>query len=278
MSTLNPIKLINLNLIDNNARHLMVFIDSSSAIEDIIIEELKRFATDVQKKDPRKFEFLNGIKRKEDYVKVLFQIEMMIKEGYTLVLKNMDEIYGCLFDLFNQSYIDNGDTKLCHMFINNQSRKITVHDDFKCIILMEPEDSQSKLIGSEKKQVPPFLNRFEKHRLEFKDLLEPQVIKRLEAEVNTYFPEKDEKTTLKYQKLIHNLSKDLIYSKGIKNNDLLNSKFDEKLTLGKYYSELFTWMGEMSSKPNDEMNNELSRRVTRNDQPFLRKLYLRRSL
>jgi hypothetical protein len=256
MSSINPIKLINLNLIDNNARHLMVFIDSSSAIEDIVIEELKRFATDVQKKDPSKFEFLNGIKRKEDYVKVLFQIEMMIKEGYTLVLKNMDEIYGCLFDLFNQSYIDNGDTKLCHMFINNQSRKITVHDDFKCIILMEPEDSQSKLIGVEKKQIPPFLNRFEKHLLEFKDLLEPHVIQRLEEEVEHYFPEKDLKTTFKYQKLIHNLSKDLIYSKGLQNNDLVNSKFDEKLTLRKYYSELFTWMGEIDASHNDEEKSE----------------------
>ena len=84
-----------------------------------------------------------------------------------LVLKNLDIIYPSLFGLFNQYFGTssiNPEVKYCRIsngLINNL--RAEVNYKFKIVVLIDKEDSYY--------QDPPFLNRFEKHYLDFDTLL-----------------------------------------------------------------------------------------------------------
>ena len=59
-----------------------------------------------------------------------------ITQGKWLILKDLEDIYTSLYDLFNQSYTKSGDKKFCKISMGSLSNKCSVHKNFKCIILI----------------------------------------------------------------------------------------------------------------------------------------------
>jgi hypothetical protein len=274
----NSLDLIYQNLIDKEARHLMIFSEALE-IEEMVVTEIKKFLRAAKKEsEQERFVFLNNSRGKEDLQNIFYRLQVYAKEGYTLVMKNLDTIYPCLYDLLNQNYLASDEAdgpKGCYLFNDHAKHKVTVHKDFKCILLMEREDSTLKNFDFEKKQQPPFLNRFEKHLVLYEDLIkDSEQLDSIQEQVDKLLGENKRINEI-YQpcQLIHNLSKELIYSRGMSRSVVLKQMkmfSSNKNSLRAYYHRKFDVDsssdnsmnedgGEEENDP-DEMEGEMKRR------------------
>lgn len=164
------LKLIQDNLQDRSARHLMLITNHDSAIS--ILEQSLR----LHQKDPV---IIFGSQFEEDQseqysYRILSRIILCMESGRVLILKDLDHIYGSLYDMLNQNYTIVGKKKNCRIALGAFSNPMChVHDDFRCIILTEETNVDFT--------DPPFLNRFEKQLLTFDDILSPRHQRLLEA-------------------------------------------------------------------------------------------------
>jgi hypothetical protein len=240
---MSSIDLIFQNMIDNESRHLMVFCETQD-IEELIVGEIRRFEANVKGKDPVKFVQLRNTRGSEDLHHLFVNMQMYIKQGYTVVMKDLDIIYGCLYDLLNQNYTVYENRKSCNLFFDNTKHKVTVDPEFKCIILVEDECKLSKKLGIEKRQQPPFLNRFEKHRVTYDDLIQNKAelasIRKMEYQLLNMDKRDLKKEFYPPCKMLHNLSKELVYSRGLNPQAWTKrmSNSNRRATIKEYYAEL----------------------------------------
>ena len=82
-----------------------------------------------------------------------------------LILRELDIIYPSLFDLFNQNFTCMGDKKFARIAFEYAKISSEVNPNFRVIIIV------NHIKIEELKLDPPFLNRFEKHIINFKMLL-----------------------------------------------------------------------------------------------------------
>ncbi|CAB4467000.1 unnamed protein product [Rhizophagus irregularis] len=158
--------LINANLEDKDARHLMV-IGKSDSIVNLLNYQLRKKGL-----DPVVILGSQFPEDQDDYsYSVLNRIMMCVETGRPLILTDLEIIYGNLYDLWNQNYIVVGseeDPKFyARVALGAYSNPLLyVAPTFKCILVMD----ESKL----EKADPPLLNRFEKQRITMNDALMPQ--------------------------------------------------------------------------------------------------------
>ena len=89
-----------------------------------------------------------------------------MKKSNILVLKDLEIVYPSLYELFNRNFIEANGKKYTYL---GKSQTITlVNEEFKVIVCVDKE----KII----KQDPPFLNRFEKHIISIKNILDEKYI------------------------------------------------------------------------------------------------------
>ncbi|UZO24840.1 uncharacterized protein OCT59_017134 [Rhizophagus irregularis] len=156
-------KLIDSNLDDSDARHLMV-IGKSDSIVNLLTYHLKR-----RNLDPVVIlgsQFPND--QDDYYYSVLNKITLCIKTGRPLILTDLKMIYGNLYDLWNQNYViieNDGNAKYFTRITLGACDNPTlfVSSNFKCILVMDEMDLP--LAG------PPLLNRFEKQKVSIDDIL-----------------------------------------------------------------------------------------------------------
>ena len=111
-----------------------------------------------------------GSKFKEDQnsenytLKIIDKIHNQIDKNVILILKNLENIYPALYSLFNQNFTNVGGRNYARLAVGSYNTYSSlVNDKFKCIILVDKEQIQ--------KEESPFLNRFEKHIINYKYLL-----------------------------------------------------------------------------------------------------------
>lgn len=154
------LELVRENLSDPNARHLMLIGNGDSALNILVGE------TSIEPLVLVGSQFDNDVdEQSEQYrYKVLSKIILYMETGKTVVLKDLDSVYGSLYDLLNQSYTTVVNNMYCRVAHGpNASPLCLVHPRFRCIVLIE--HTVSTMVD------PPFLNRFEKQLLRFKDVL-----------------------------------------------------------------------------------------------------------
>ncbi|XP_053401074.1 uncharacterized protein LOC123550673 [Mercenaria mercenaria] len=155
-------ELITENIKDPIARHLML-ITTGESVLGIIEQKLKEIGCD------RK-EVIFGSQFEEDLTddynyRILSRIILCMEEGVVLILKDLESIYGSLYDMLNQNYTIIGKKKNCRVALGAYSNPIChVSDSFRCIVLTD----EKKLDLTD----PPFLNRFEKQYLRFFDIIQ----------------------------------------------------------------------------------------------------------
>ena len=158
------IERISENLQDKNARHLMIITTGDSALT--ILE---------QSLQDREYNVIFGSRFEDDSseeynYRILSKIILCMERGITLVLRDLDSIYGSLYDMLNQNYLIVGKKRNCRIALGAYSNPMCqVHEDFRCIVLVD----ERHIDYSD----PPFLNRFEKQRLNFTDILDGRQIK-----------------------------------------------------------------------------------------------------
>ena len=143
-----------------------------------------------------------------------------------LILRDLDIIYPSLYDLFNQNFTIMGDKRFARIAFEFSKISSEVHKYFHAIVIVTKTQIQNLKLD------PPFLNRFEKHIVNFKMLLDEidiEIAKRITEFIDIISSFGHEK------KLKINLEKSLINCKEhnieglifkIK-NDLKQNKIDE---------------------------------------------------
>ena len=166
----NVMKLMKENIDDQLARHLMCITsgDSALGLVERLLAEMNR--------DEKVMIF--GSQFEEDQTadynyRILSRIILCMEQGFVLILKDLENIYGSLYDMLNQNYTVIGKKKHCRVALGHYSNPIChVHDRFRCIVLVD----ESKVDYSD----PPFLNRFEKQYLRFTDTVNKEEARLIE--------------------------------------------------------------------------------------------------
>jgi len=153
--------IIKANIQDEQARHLMIITEGESVLG--ILEQ----KTDECGRKQR--ETIFGSQFKEDltddyHYRMLSKVILCMEQGMLLILKDLDGIYGSLYDMLNQNYTTIGKKNNCRVALGPYSNPFChVAEHFRCIVLVE-----SKRLNM---MDPPFLNRFEKQSLSIRDIM-----------------------------------------------------------------------------------------------------------
>jgi hypothetical protein len=172
------IKLVEQNITERNCRFLMLR-SEGDLVDTVILARLKK----IYKNDPHyknKIIDWRGVENQDNQIELLSTLKSYISLGYIVLMKNLDALYGSLYDLFNQKYMKLDDQEWCFLYYGESKQKVVVSPHFKCIVIQNTmsEASQDEI---EKKQPAPFLNRFEKFNVGISSLLDSDHIKRLIA-------------------------------------------------------------------------------------------------
>ncbi|CAB4010650.1 E3 ubiquitin- ligase RNF213, partial [Paramuricea clavata] len=153
-------QLIQKNLEDPHARHLMLITSGDSAI-GILKQSLAELGKETIMIYGSRFE--EDLSEEYNY-RILSRIILCMERECILILRDLESIYGSLYDMLNQNYAVVGNRKNCRVALGPYSNPMCqVNDGFRCIVLID----QHKVDYSD----PPFLNRFEKQVLRFSDVL-----------------------------------------------------------------------------------------------------------
>ena len=156
------------NMSDANSRYLLLITENylSQELLNYILEEICQ-----EKEIISKFYF--GSVFKLDKVNISYSNEILKKikyemeTGNILILKDLESVYPALYELFNQSYIYLDGKKFVYL---GESQSLSlVNDNFKVIVLVNKKQIEE--------QEPPFLNRFEKHIINYSNLLNEDLLK-----------------------------------------------------------------------------------------------------
>ena len=252
----NVLKCIEDNINDKTSRYLLLIVDNNMSHEllDYILEKINekkelslikkdnqkkgdikllnndRLSTEYKKDDFKKY--YTGSKFKADKNSLLYYNEMLnkIKEqmenGTILILKDLENIYPALYELFNQSFEYLPGKKF--VYLGESKSQAFVDDNFKVIVILEKSQIQN--------QEAPFLNRFEKHIFNYSVLLSEELINLSEEIYNVLTEEIYE--ILKKIKNPKNL---------INNNEKMNNNVDKESKKMKNHKDI--------NNNNENMNN-----------------------
>ncbi|KAF0475938.1 e3 ubiquitin-protein ligase [Gigaspora margarita] len=165
-------ELINANLDDEGARHLMV-IGKSDSIVSLLTYQLRS-----RNLDPVIILGSQFPDDRDDYsYSVLSRIMMCVEAGRPLILTDLEIIYGSLYDLWNQNYIVVGSADDPKYYTRvalgaYANPMLFVNKTFRCILVLD----EKKLETAD----PPLLNRFEKQKMTINNILTPQNIQIVE--------------------------------------------------------------------------------------------------
>ena len=187
-------KCIQDNIIDMESRYLLLINDGHLCQEllNFILEDInenrKKMNTIVKNKENKEkgIELFEGqnTEKKEIFVKyyigskfksdkknvvysneILNKVKIQMETENILILKDLESVYPALYELFNQNYIYLNGKKFVHL---GESKSLSlVNNKFKVIVLVDKDQVEN--------QEPPFLNRFEKHIINFSSLLKNEL-------------------------------------------------------------------------------------------------------
>ena len=159
--------IIKKNILDQNSRYLMLISDGNDAGEI-----LKCLLSNINKK----YIELVGSKYKLDIKsgryseEILNKIKYIMETDDILILKDLDMIYPSLYDLFNQNFTIMGNKQFARIAFEYAKISSEVNRNFHVVVLVNNIQIQNLKLD------PPFLNRFEKHIVSFRMLLDEEDI------------------------------------------------------------------------------------------------------
>ena len=162
------------NINDENSRYLLLINENnlSQEILNYIIEDICQDKNNLEGNEkPICTKYIFGSKFKSDKKNIAYSNEILKKIKYemgtenTIILKDLDSVYPALYELFNQSYTYLDGKKFVYL---GESQSLSlVNDKFKVIVMVDKDQIEN--------QDPPFLNRFEKHIINYSNLLNSEL-------------------------------------------------------------------------------------------------------
>ena len=154
-------KLINSSVSDYSCRYLLVR-SEGQLLENILIDRIRGSIRDSKIVDWR------GVAGRESRLELFSSVKSYITLGYFLIMKGLDELYGSLYDLFNQHFVEIEGRKYCYLYFGESKHRIEVHPNFSCLIFVDSDYGPQ--VDIELRHPAPFLNRFEKYMIQVKDV------------------------------------------------------------------------------------------------------------
>ncbi|OUM67355.1 hypothetical protein PIROE2DRAFT_58828 [Piromyces sp. E2] len=155
------IQCIENNIQDPKSRYLLI--ETKSSISHFVV-------TLILDKLNKNHVFYYGSDFEEDLLqgyysaKILNKVQVTMSNDNVMILKNLTSMYPSIYDLFNQNFRKVGESNYARIALgNSNTQNYFVNDNFRCIVLLDKNEID--------KQDPPFINRFEKHIMSFKYLL-----------------------------------------------------------------------------------------------------------
>lgn len=173
LSSHNVLKIIRANLLQRTGRYLMLFYDNGLTLS-ILYKSVRSLRT--------KTHFMLGsrldadVKSNQYAIEKIKRIKFYASQGFLVVLKDLENIYGVLYDLFNQRFSEDSGSKAGHTcFVTYEDFKepMLIHPDFRIILLKSEHDLISDSAHIERKLPSPLVNRFQKHILLLHNVTKP---------------------------------------------------------------------------------------------------------
>ena len=239
------------NVSDRNSRYLM-FISEGSDSSDIMKHTLESSG--------KKYIELVGTKHTKDSGRhseeILNKTKYIMETDNILILQNLDMIYPALYDLFNQNYTFMSDKRYARIVFENAKISSEVNKDFPVVDIVNNDQVQNLKLD------PPFLNRFEKHTVNFNMLLEDKDIA-IAKNISEYFNlistfNKNQKLKVDLEKLLINSKKHNIEGLIFKiKNDLLDKNGrEERNNNGEE-----NWINKEGPYYEENMNKEILKKI-----------------
>jgi len=150
------------------------------------------------------------------------EIKTHVSIGSIVLMKDMDEVYGGLYDLFNQKFTEGHNKQLsCLLYFGENKQKVTVHENFRCIVFKHSSHSLKSSLKSDIHLPPPFLNRFEKYLPQLSGMLLPGHIKNIHKMRRDSTKLSDRKSSVMLC-----LGLDMFTSIALKGEDFMNPFFE----------------------------------------------------
>jgi hypothetical protein len=160
-SLMSPLENVRQNLLDDNARNLMLLTKNNAALAILFDQKLLSH-------DQTEVIFGSNFPKDNTELHICMNIQRIkncMARGTTVVLVNCEDMYESLYDLFNMQYVSYDGKRYVSLALGTHSRQCIVHDKFKVVVIVDQEYAYSNL-------VPPLLNRFEKQVLQRRELLQ----------------------------------------------------------------------------------------------------------
>ena len=159
-SVLNAVKK---NILDSNSRYLMLISEGNDASDIIkyVLDSLKKNYIELVGS-----KYKNDIKSGQYSEEILNKIKYIMESPNILILRDLDMVYPSLYDLFNQNFTNCGDKKFARIAFEYAKVSSQVNADFHAVVIVNKRQIEQLKLD------PPFLNRFEKHIINFNMLLE----------------------------------------------------------------------------------------------------------
>ena len=174
------------NINDLNNRYLLLVTNSATSeylIYSLLNESYQyHYFTSENKLNPKKkiqiekeiiryngSKFFKDQNSEEYTLKIINKIQVQMEKQVVLILKDLEGVYPSLYDLFNQNFTNIGGKNYARLSVGYSTNTFSfVNTGFKCIVLVDEKQISE--------QEPPFLNRFEKHIIDFEYLLNNEQI------------------------------------------------------------------------------------------------------
>ena len=154
------------NLLETKSRYLLLFINSPNH-EYCIYSLLTKYFPNKKIINFVGSDFIYDENSEEYIYKMVNKIRVQIGKDVILILKNLESVYPSLYNLFNQNFSYIGTKKYTRLCNNNNTFSF-INNSFKCIVIVDERRNEN--------QQPPFLNRFEKHIINYEYLLNEEEI------------------------------------------------------------------------------------------------------
>ena len=150
------------NLLDSNSRYLMLISEGNDASDILkyVLNSLKKNYIELVGSN-----YKSDIKSGRYSEEILNKIKYIMESPNILIMKDLDVVYPSLYDLFNQNFTNCGDKKFARIAFEYAKVSSQVNKDFHAVVIVNKNQIEQL------KMDPPFLNRFEKHIINFNMLL-----------------------------------------------------------------------------------------------------------
>ena len=118
----------------------------------------------------------HDIKSNQYAIDNIKKIKYFASQGYLIILKDLECIYGVLYDLFNKRFSENSNNNIwqtCFVTYEDFKEPILIHPDFRIVLLKSDKELIINTKYIERKLSIPLLSRFQKHMISLQTIIKP---------------------------------------------------------------------------------------------------------